>query len=259
MSNGLLNRWAELLTECNNALKGAGDALANAIDAIPAVSDFQKSYVKQQALSVASVAFDVHLLVANAQYMNVLGLCRIGFESRINLYAAMRVPEFAAQKYLAGIKGHIEELEEMIKNGAVEPTFQRELASYRHLLAEMRHDFGGMKEKPWWKLQDVVKAANLVKEYEEHYSMLSKAVHNTPTGLATKADPHILTGGIINLLNDVTETCAALVFFRETDSGSRQFITTLWKETIAAIDTYQSAYGGFRNQASELLKEEFGL
>ena len=55
MNESLADRWSALQAECNNALKGAGDALTAAVAGIPPVSDFQKSYIKQQALSVAGV------------------------------------------------------------------------------------------------------------------------------------------------------------------------------------------------------------
>jgi hypothetical protein len=57
---------------------------------------FQGIYIHQQAMSVASVALDVNLLVGHQQLQNVVGLCRIGFESRISVYAAMRVAPFPA-------------------------------------------------------------------------------------------------------------------------------------------------------------------
>ena len=77
----------------------------------------------------------------------MVGLCRIGFESRIHVYAAMRVPEFAAQKYLAQAKANVEETEELIKSGLHSALFQKELEHQRRLLNQMRQDFGGVRER----------------------------------------------------------------------------------------------------------------
>ena len=136
MSKDFINEFAALLAQGNEALNRAGEALNMAIEGMPPAGDFQHTYIYQQAMSVASVALDVHLLVSHQRFQNVVGLCRIGFELRISIYAAMRVPEFAVQKYLAGVKSHVEQLEEMIKSGSTLPSFQNELESQRRLLAE---------------------------------------------------------------------------------------------------------------------------
>ena|ERR1700722_1385853 len=98
MSNESSNPFASLLSECNEALKRAAESLQLALDGIPSVGEIaQLTYVRQQAQSVASVAQDVYLLVNHQRFQNVVGLCRIGFESRIHAYAAMRVPVRCAE------------------------------------------------------------------------------------------------------------------------------------------------------------------
>jgi hypothetical protein len=179
MSENINNGFESLLAETNEALKRAGEALNLAVEGMPPANDFQRNYIRQQAASIASVTLDVNLLVSHGRFENVVGLCRIGFESRINLYAAMRVPEFAAQKHLAGAKGHVEELEEIIQDGATSPLFQKALQEHRQLLDDMRRDLGGIQEKTWCKFREVVKAADLMRDYEAHYPTMSKAVHNT--------------------------------------------------------------------------------
>src|SRR5262245_29920359 len=102
MSRDFNSEYKSLLREGAGALKSAGELLTSAVENVPVADDFQRSYIQQQAASVASVALDVCLLVSNQRFQNVVGLCRIGFESRTSIYAAMRIPEFAAQKYLMG-------------------------------------------------------------------------------------------------------------------------------------------------------------
>ena len=167
----------------------------------------------------------------------------------------MRVQEFVAQKWLAGAKGNVEELEEMVKDEPTSPLFQRELENYRKLLADMRRDFGAIEEKPWCKFKDVVKAAGLMREYEAHYPTMSKGVHNTLTGLAAKTDDRILIRSVLNLLNDAVETCAALVFFPIPGEPSPRPLTTKWKELTAQISTFQDEYGSLTKKLNELTNE----
>jgi hypothetical protein len=257
MSENINNGFESLLAETNEALKRAGEALNLAVEGMPPANDFQRNYIRQQAASIASVTLDVNLLVSHGRFENVVGLCRIGFESRINLYAAMRVPEFAAQKHLAGAKGHVEELEEIIRDGATSPLFQKALQEHRQLLDDMRRDLGGIQEKTWCKFREVVKAADLMRDYEAHYPTMSKAVHNTLTGLAAKTDDRILIRSALNLLNDAIETSAALVFFRTPGESRPRPLTTKWKELAARIPTLQDEYGNLLKRLNNLTNETF--
>jgi hypothetical protein len=256
MSEKIKDGFETLLAQANECLKRAGEALNLAVEGMQSGS-YRQTYLRQQATSVASVALDVNLLVSHGRFENVVGLCRIGFESRINLYAAMRVPEFVAQKWLAGAKGNVEELEEMVKDEPTSPLFQRELENYRKLLEDMRRDFTGIEEKPWCKFKDVVKAAGLMREYEAHYPTMSKAVHNTLTGLAAKTDDRILIPSVLNLLRDAFETCAALVFFQIPGELSPRPLTTKWKELADQISTFQDEYGSLHKKMSNLINETF--
>ena len=257
MSDKTTNGFESLLAEANEVLKRVGEALNLAVEGMPAGGGFQLNYIRQQATSVASVALDASFLVGHGRFENIVGLCRIGFESRINLYAAMRVPEFAAQKYLAGARGHVKELEKMIKDGAASPQFQSELENHRKLLADMRHDMAGIEEKSWFNFTDVVKAAGLTRDYEAHYSTMSKAVHNTPSGLAAKTDDRILIRSVLNLLNDAVETCAALVFFQTPGESRPRQITTRWKELADRIPTFLAEYRNLAKRLNHLTNETF--
>jgi hypothetical protein len=250
------NGFEALFAEANQSLKRAGETLNLAVEGMQS-GGYRHTYLQQQAASVASVALDVNLLVSHGQFENVVGLCRIGFESRINLYAAMRVQEFVAQKWLAGAKGNVEQLEEMVKDEPTSPLFQSELENHKNLLEDMRRDFKGIEEKPWCKFKDVVKAAGLMREYEAHYPTMSKAVHNTLTGLSAKADDRILIRSVLNLLNDAIETCAALVFFPISGEQSLRPLTTRWKELAALIPTFQDEYGNLVQRLNHLTNETF--
>jgi uncharacterized protein DUF5677 len=249
-------QFATLLTQANEDVKGAGEMLNTAIEGMFAGS-FRQNYIIQQALSVASVALDVYLLVDRGRYYNVVGLCRIAFESRVSIYAAMRIPEFVAQKSLATAKGNVEELEELVKTGATDPIFQSELERHKRLLNEMRWDFVGIQEKTWWKFEHVAKAADLMSDYLERYSFLSKATHNTPTGLAAKTDHRILTESLLNLELDTIETCAALVFFQIPGEKSPRPLTTKWEELADEIPAFQDKYGNLRKKFNDLINETF--
>ena len=256
MNNASENLWSSLLRETNEALKRAAEYLLLAEDGIPPVNDMTLVYVRQQAHSVASVALDVQLLVSHQRFQNVAGLCRIGFESRIHLYAAMRVPEFAPQKYLAQAKGNVDELEELIRDGVNSPDFQQGLEKQRRLLNEMRQDYGGIRERKW-KICEAADAGGLMADYEEHYSLLSKAAHNTPTGLAYKDDPRILVFTVLRLLHDTVEACACLVFFRQRGDCSSKPVTRNWKAVTEPILTLQNEYGNLAIRLNERLREEF--
>lgn len=256
MSDQSNSPFSSLLVEVNATLKRAAESLKLALDGIPPVEDVaQLAYVRRQAQSVISVAHDVHLLVSHQRFQNVVGLCRIGFESRIHIYAAMRVPDFAAQKYLAQAKGNVDEAEEITKSGFHSATFQKELEEQRRLLSQMRQDFGGVRERKW-KICEAAKAGGLMADYEAHYSLLSKAAHNTPTGLTAKDDPRILVSSVLRLLLDTVETCACLVFFRERDDGSPQPLTKNWEELIEPIENLQREYGKLAKVLDERFREE---
>ncbi len=251
------NGFEALFAEANQSLKRAGEALNLAVEGMPPLGDFQTSYIRQQAVSVASVALDVNLLVSHGRFENVVGLCRIGFESRINLVAAMRLPEFAAQKYLAGAKGNVEQLEELVKENASSSLFRRELENHKKLLENLRQDLAGIEEKSWRKFKDVVKAAGLMKDYEAHYPTMSKAVHNTPSGLAAKTDDRILIRSVLNLLYDAIETCGVLVFFQIPGEKMPTPRTKNWQRLIEPISVFQNEYGSMSKKLSELTNETF--
>jgi hypothetical protein len=255
MSEEFSSEFASLLAQANKVLKEAGEALNLAVEGMSSAGSFRQIYIHQQAMSVASVALDVHLLVSHQRFQNVVGLCRIGFESRISVYAAMRVPEFAAQKYLATAKGHAEKLEELIKDGATEPHFQSELDHYQRLLADMRLELGGVEEKNWRQFKDVAKSAGLLKDYEAHYATLSMATHNTPTGLASKDDCRILVACVLNLLLDAIEACAALVFFPIPGQKSPMPLTKHWDELTDPIIAFQTEYGNLKKKLNDLTHE----
>lgn len=258
MNNDTADPYSALLAECNVALKRAGESLQLALNGVPPEDDVaQLAYVRQQAQSVASVALDVHLLVNHQRFQNVVGLCRIGFESRIHVYAAMKVPDFAAQKYLAQAKGNVDEAEELVANGSHSPAFKQELENQRRLLDQMRKDFGGVRERKW-KICEAADAAGLKADYENHYSLLSKAAHNTPTGLASKDDPRVLVSSVLRLLHDTVETCACLVFFRERDASAAQPLTAKWAELVGPLKDLISEYGRLAERLDKLFNEEFG-
>jgi hypothetical protein len=255
--NQAVNPYLQLLGNCTGVLKRAGEALQLALAGIPPIDDVaQLSYVRQQAQSVASVALDVHLLLSHERYQNVVGLCRIAFESRIHAYAAMRVPDFAAQKYLAQAKANVDEAEELVRRGVHSPEFTGELEAQRRLLANMRRDFGGISERKW-KISEAADVAGLKDDYAKHYSLLSKAAHNTPTGIASKDDPRILVSSVLRLLYDTSETCACLVFFRQDDNTSPQPLTANWADLLAQVTNLTSEYGRMVTRLSALFEKEF--
>jgi len=242
-----------LIREACDALREAAECLLRAVDGIPAKADevAQTYYIRQQARSIAAVAADVHLLITNSRLQNVVGLCRVAFESRIGIYAAMRVPDFAAQKLLAQAQGNVRELEEVAQDAANQEVFQQALAHHRRFLQQVRQDYAGVTERTW-KIREAAEAAGLQDGYNEHYSMLSKAAHNTPTGLAAKTDPHIVASSVLVLLHDTLQALAALMFFRERDDTRAQPITEAWKEMSPLLDSLLSRYGQMCSRMNEL-------
>src|ERR1043166_711413 len=57
-------------------------------------------YLRELMKAMAGAAQDLALLVRHERYQNGAPVCRVGFEARINLGAACRVRDFAAQKLL---------------------------------------------------------------------------------------------------------------------------------------------------------------
>ena len=238
---------------CDTILK-AGECLLLAVDGVPAKAGqfAQLYYIREQARCVATVAMDVHLLVINHRLDNVLGLCRVAFESRINLYAAMRVPHFAAQKLLGQAQGNVREFEEVAKSAPSNEVFQQALADHRRLLQQMREDYAGVTERTW-KIKEAARDAGLLDDYNDHYSLLSKAAHNTPAGLAAKTDPHIVASSLLRLLHDTLETAAALVFFRERDDTTPQPVTQAWEASIPPMEALGERYRTMYSRLNEVM------
>jgi len=68
----------------------------------------------------------------------------------------IRVPEFAAQQYLAQTKANTDDAEELSSTGIRPADFKRELERHRNILERMREDFGGARERNW----DLLEAAD---------------------------------------------------------------------------------------------------
>ena len=122
---------------------------------------------------------------------------------------------------------------------------------------QMRKDFDGVRERKW-KICEAADAAGLKPDYEQHYSLLSKAAHNTPTGLATKDDPRILVSSVLRLLHDTVETCGCLVFFRECDDNAPRPLTAKWAELVEPVIDLTSKYGRLSERLNKLFNEAFG-
>jgi hypothetical protein len=190
--------------------------------------------------------------VINHHLDNVVGLCRVAFESRINLYAAMRVPHFAAQKLLGQAQGNVREFEVIAKGAPSNDVFQQALADHRRLVQQMREDYAGVAERSW-NFKEATVAAGLLDDYNDHYSLLSKAAHNTPAGLAAKTDPHIVASSLLRLLHDTLETAAALVFFRERDDTTPQPVTQAWEALIPPLEALREQYRTMYSRLNEVM------
>jgi hypothetical protein len=247
-------QYLTLLADCTAALERAAESLKFALEGMRRLGGVSRqTYLMQQAESVAAVAFDVCLLVNNRRFQNVVGLCRIGFESRIHVFAAMRVPEFAAQKYIAQIEGNIKELS---RPGLGSGNIKTELERQKLLLDQMREDFGYAPERKW-NLYEAARDAGLKADYEEHYSLLSKAAHNTPAGLASKDDLRIVVSSVLRLFHDAVETCSCLVFFRERDEDQAHPLTTKWAELADPVGDMTTEFGELSYRLNCLLKADF--
>jgi hypothetical protein len=233
----------DLLLRVCSALKQAADSLQVAIEGMPADGEgsVQQFFAREQARSVASVAADVGLLVSHRHFQNVTGLCRVAFESRIQLYAAMRVPEFASQKFLAQFSESTTVLEEMASAGDSSPAVQEELNHHRRLLKHWRETLRVPKERTW-KIKEAAEAAGLLPDFQQFYSTLSKAAHSTLMGLTSKDHPLTLATSVLRLLHDTIEALASLVFFRQRDSDAPHPQTTHWLELIEPIAKLQGQY-----------------
>ena len=141
--------------------------------------------------------------------------------------------------------------------GIHSPDFRQELERQRKLLDNMRKDFGGVRERKW-KMSEAADASGLKADFEQHYSVLSKAAHNTPSGLASKDDPRILVSSVLRLFHDTVEACACLVFFREHDGGATQPLTKNWAALVEPVSVLTSEFGELSKRLNKLLKEEFG-
>ena len=260
MSEECNNPYSSLLVDCNDALKRSAEFLQLALDGVPPVERayLRQYYLVQQAKSVASVAQDVHLLVKHERFQNVVGLCRLGFESRIHVYAAMKVPDFAAQKYLAQAKGNVQNAEEIVAGGFKSAEFKQELENQRNMVEQMRRDFSGVRERQW-KISEAAVAAGLKADYDQHYDLLSKAAHNTPTGLASKDDRRIVASSVLRLFHDTVQTCACLVFFRERDDSKPQPMTENWLQLTGPVRDLTAEYGQLSERLNKLFKDEFGI
>jgi hypothetical protein len=159
-------------------LEKAGGLLAIAEQGMPPGEEVaQVWYVRGLMRAMVAAAQDLVLLVRNDRYQNVICLCRVGFESRINLGAAIRVRDFAAQKLLGDTLENCRALEELLKQdpGDVRPA--AELKNQEELLRTNRANWGPVKER-CWKYKEAAHEAGLDDEYRDHYPLLSRGAHN---------------------------------------------------------------------------------
>ncbi|HXP59174.1 MAG TPA: DUF5677 domain-containing protein [Dongiaceae bacterium] len=245
---------AALVGDVAAAPRDAGERLLLAVQGVPSCADKDARllYVREQARSVAAVALDIHVLLTNNRLQNIVGLCRVAFESRINLCAAMRVPDFAAQKFIAQAQSNLRELEE-VANGARNPQiFRQAFEHHRQLLQEMRQSYCGVKERAW-KIKEAAEAAGLLDDHNEYYSMLSKAAHNTPAGLLSKEEPRVMATSVLRLLHDTLEAAHCLVFFRERDDATPQPVTLHWEHLIEPLEALRQQYAVMQSRLGAML------
>ena len=256
MITSIPDRCNSLLQEINGFLKLAAESLESAVTGMEGVGlSPELTYIPLQAKSVASVAMDVHLLIGLRRFQNILALSRIGFESRIQFDAALKIPDFVAQKYLTQFKGNIKELEELIEWGVKIEDVREMLESNKRSLEEMRKAFVGVPERQW-TFYEAAKASGLELDHKQFYSLLSKAAHVTPMGLVTKEEPLLLVSIALRLLRDTMETCASLVYFRDSPKAPARPMTTKWLELIEPLKRLQSAYPKLDQRFQELSAEE---
>ncbi len=248
-----------LLAEATDMLPGAAECLQQAIEGMPPSERIaQEDYMRLQAQSIADVARDVHLLLEHEQTQNVLGLCRIAFEARINLHAAMYVSEFAAQRYLGQAKGAVDELEELLKEGVKLRGLQDMAERARRLLAGLRADFQGVRERGW-KVREAAVAAGLEADYDENYSLLSKAAHNTLTGLAAKDERQVLVTSVVRLFHGTCEACGCLVYFRQGGGSVAEPLTENCMDMLEPLKALASEDRALRHRLGELVAATQGV
>ncbi len=152
---------------------------------------------------------------------------------------------------------NVDEAEDLAADGTNSREFKTQLEASRRCLDQMRKDFPGLRERKW-KISEAADASGLKSDYKEHYSLLSKAAHNTPSGLASKADPRILVSSVLRLLYDTVRTCECLVYFRPHDDIRAGPLTKNWSEVGGRLGDLISEYDRLGKHLNQLFEAEFG-
>lgn len=206
-------------------------------------------YLRTQIGAIVSVALDVVLLLQHGRQENILVLCRIGFESRIRFEAAIRVKEFAVQKLLSETAGNCHELERLITQFPSDPDLARQLDQQRKILERMRADWSEVKERGW-TLKEAADAAGLTDDYKDHYALLSRGAHNSPSGVSSKCDPRILVMAVLQLIMDIIEAADSIVVFKIDDKTLP--LTSNWQALLGPLEHSRARHFELCNAVTEV-------
>jgi hypothetical protein len=238
--NSLTAQVAAELPVAAQHLKNACNGICRQIDP---EADY---YMCQQLDCIANVAIDASLLADHSRFHNLSALCRLAFEARIHFLSAIEIKNYVPRKFIDNTREHIDTLKEMVAEPKLATFAREELQRHETYLKSLLAKFNDIPDRKW-NVKEAAEEVGLLFEYEERYSILSAAIHNTPTGILTKDAPYIVAFSIVHLFSDVVEviefTVAPL-----SNSGTQGCLSGAWNGLVAPLAEMTKHRAQFRNE-----------
>jgi hypothetical protein len=141
----------------------------------PTEDSIRSAFVYRHARNVLDIGTDVRLLYSIKRYTTAQIAIRSMIESMFCVAAAVKLPEFAAEKIIAEWETFAEKVSKIDK---VE--WSAELIKTKDLLLKMADDMRkecAVSSKNKWSVYDIARVANLQHHYATDYLTLSNHVH----------------------------------------------------------------------------------
>jgi hypothetical protein len=233
----------------------AADHLKNAREGICRQIDPEVDYyIRQQLDCIVNVAKDVSFLATHFRFQNLCALCRLAFESRIHFLSAIQIEGYVARKYIKQTKEHIAILKAMASDSQIAIFAIEELKRHESYLQTLLAHYSGIPERQW-KLKEAAEKIGLLREHDERYTILSQAIHSTPTGLLTKDNHYIVASSLVCLFSDVLNTIEFTIA-PLSNGVSQGPLSGAWKDLFEPLISLREQEAVFKKQIKEFSAQE---
>jgi hypothetical protein len=200
-------------------------------------------YIRQQLDCISHVALDVSFLAVHSRFHNLSALCRLAFEARIHFLSAFQIESYVPRKFIDNTHEHIAALMKMTEEPTLAALADHELQQHQTYLKSLLARYGGIPERRW-NFKEAAEYVGLLNEYSERYSVLSAAIHNTPTGILTKDHPYIVAYSIVHLFSDVLDVIEFTI--APVDGANQGPLSGAWKQLFAPLAEMTERRGQFQ-------------